>query len=168
MHNRACKGITLLEMIIVCAVASVIVAISGIAWQTASANRKMDAAIAELEAGLALARQTAQNHDGAYIVFNVSSHGSDSIWELYPGSANATGHEPKVLSHTIPRVLNVSFSPATTQTIQFNSAGSLNEEISPFNSNGNCEITISIGGSSRQTTLTIVGMTGAVVKNVVN
>lgn len=168
MHNRACKAITLLEITIVCALASIIVAISGIAWQKASANRKMDAAIAELEAGLALARQTAQNHDGAYIIFHVSSNNSDSTWELFPGSAKATEKEPKVLRHTIPRVLNVSFSPATTTIIQFNSAGSLDKDVSPFNSSGNCEISVSIGGSNRKTILTIVGMTGAVVKNVIN
>ena len=167
MFHKTAKGITLLEMIIVCGVAAVLLAITGIAWQKASANRHMDAAVAELEAGLSLARQTAQNHNGAYIAFTLPGS-SDGNWRLYPGSSDDTVKQQMTTSKTLNRVLNVSFSPTSTTVIQFNSAGSIDQNLTPLNSAGNCEITIGIGGDNRQTTLTIIGMTGAVVKNVTN
>lgn len=168
MSHQAVKGITLLEMIIVCGVACILLAITGIAWQKASANRHMDAVVAELEAGLSLARQTAQNHNGAYITFVLPSGSNDGSWTLFPGSYDDATRQNMTTQKPISRVLNVSFSPSTTNVIQFNSAGSIDKNISPLNSDGNCEIIISLGGDNRLTTLTIIGMTGAVVKNVTN
>ncbi|MBQ7567591.1 type II secretion system protein [bacterium] len=166
MPKKSVRGWTLLEMVIVCGLTAVLVAITGITWQRASANRKMDAAVSEIESAMTLARQTAQNQDGAYITFTAPTTSADGKWELAPGKSTDTIKKSVIQSMKIPQILNFATDPSTVTVLQFNSAGSIDSSITDLNSDGNYTVTISIGGDSRSTTLTVIGMTGAVVKTI--
>lgn len=166
--RRKPAGLTITELIIIFAITCSLLAITGIAWKKASINRKMDATIAELESGIILARQTAQNRDGAYITVCLPTDSADGYWEIVPGSLNDTNKLDPINRKEISRQLTVTFSPTSTTSLQFNSAGSINTTLSPVNSSGNCVITIGSNSDQRKVTLTVIGMTGAVVKTIEN
>ena len=160
MHVSKKRGFTLVEMVLVCAIICIVIAIGGIAWQRASVNRKLDATASAFESTLVLARQTAQNRNGAKIVLSPPSTDTEGKWELYPaGESNATSIGP------IPCCLGCTTDPTSATEIEFNSAGGINTDKTSLNSEGNVSFTFEALGYDRNTVITLVGMTGAVVKN---
>lgn len=159
MSYSKTSGFTLVEMILVCAITCIIIAIGGIAWQRASVNRKLDATISAFESTLVLARQTAQNRQGAKLTFTLPNQEADGKWELCP-----TGTSETITIGTIPRCLSVSVDPSSNTAVEFNAAGSVKADSTQLNSEGNVNFTFTAIGYDRSTTLALIGMTGAVVK----
>lgn len=168
MYSRRSRAISLIEIILVCTIASIVLATSGLAWNRAATNRKLDTTVAEIEAALILARQTAQNRDGAYLAFTPPQSDKDGQWTIYPGQKKSIRSESAIKTSPIPQVITLETTPSSLQVIQFNSAGSVDKKQTSTDSEGNCALSLSVNGKSREITLTIIGMTGAIMKKTDN
>ena len=140
---RRRRGFSLLEVLVVLAIAGILLGLLLRNMNRGKANREVDRVAVELEGGLRLARATALNRNGSHLVLTANQ------WILRAPNSGQIGD---VKIGAIPTTVEVTMNPSAAN-LTFNSNGSITAATS---------FTVRSRATNRTTVLSIGQATGAV------